>query len=73
MAIMYPSLEAEIARRGIMKKKIAESLGISGRALSNKICGRSSFLWEEVRDIRNQFFPDIEIDKLFARAPDKLT
>ena len=46
--INYPMLEREIAGRGITKKAIAESLGISQRSFSNKMSGRVPFTWPEV-------------------------
>lgn len=64
--VMYPTLSGEIAKRGIKKAVIAKKLGVCGRALNNKLCGKSPFTWPEVRVIRNQFFPDMTIDDLFC-------
>lgn len=64
----YPVLTAEIARRGIKKKAIAESLGICSKSLCNKLAGRSPFTWPEVVVVRNRFFPDMTPDYLFKRS-----
>lgn len=66
--VHYPVLAAEIARRGIKKKAIAESIGVCSKALSNKMAGRAPFTWPEVKTIRHQFFPDMDPDVLFADA-----
>lgn len=69
--VFYPALAAEIARRGIKKKAIADALGICNRSLNNKLAGRVSFTWDEVKRIRSQFFPDMTADKLFESVKDK--
>jgi len=61
----YPTLEREIAGRGIKKKTIAESIGVTYRSLNNKLSGRVPFTWPEVSTIRNRFFPDMNTDVLF--------
>ena len=68
--IMYPKLEAEIASRGIKKNVIATELGITPKALSNKLGGRTGFQWVEVSKIRDKFFPDMDKDDLFATNSD---
>lgn len=62
----YSTLVGEIAKRGIKKKTIAESIGICGKSLNNKLSGKSPFTWPEVVIIRERFFPDMDTDILFA-------
>lgn len=69
--VAYPVLAGEIAKRGIKKKAIAQSLGICDKALNNKLSGRTPFTWPEVQTITNRFFPDFRVDDLFALADDK--
>lgn len=69
--VYYPALSAEIARRGIKKKAIANALGICNRTLNNKLSGRVSFTWDEVKRIREQFFPDMSADVLFETQKDR--
>lgn len=63
----YPTLEVEIVRRGLKKKAIAESLGISTKALSNKLTGKTSFTWPEACKTQEVFFPDMEMRTLFSK------
>lgn len=62
---VYPNLAAEIAKRGIKKNAIATTLGISGRALYNKMAGSAPFTWTETCTIQHVFFPDMDKDVLF--------
>lgn len=64
----YNVLNGKIAERGIKKQTIAERLGISPKALSNKLSGKSPITWPEACVIQNVFFPDIEKDDLFESA-----
>lgn len=66
--VYYPTLEREIAGRGIKKKAIAESIGVCYRALNNKLSGRVPFTFPEVSAIKDRFFPDMQLESLFARA-----
>ena len=69
--IAFPVLVGEMAKRGIKKKAIAQSLGICDRALYNKLNGRVPFTWPEAKIISRKFFPDLQVDDLFAQADDK--
>lgn len=64
--MVYRTLVGEIAKRGIKKKAIAESIGICGKSLNNKLNGNSPFTWPEVVTIRERFFPDMDTDYLFS-------
>lgn len=64
-APFYPTLEAEIAKRGIRKKDIAAALGIEPRSLSDKLSGKTDFWWREINAI-SDIFPDISIKQLFS-------
>lgn len=70
MIAFYPNLKAQIVIRGIKQRKVAETLRISEKTLSNKISGKTPFTWDEVRIIRKIFFPDADIYKLFATSDD---
>ncbi len=63
----YPTLIGEIAKRGIRKSVIAKQIGISERALYNKLDGITRFSWDEVCAISETFFPDMDKSVLFAR------
>lgn len=62
----YPTLRAELAKRGIKKNVIARTLGISDRSLANKMNGITSWTWPEVCKVNAVFFPDMDKDTLFA-------
>lgn len=64
--VFYPMLERELAGRGIKKKVVAESIGVTYRSLNNKLSGRVPFTWPEVSTIRSRFFPDMAPDVLFS-------
>lgn len=68
--VLYPNLVGEIARRGIKKKVIAQSIGVCDKSLNNKLTGRVPFTWPEVKLIRRQFFPDVDPEYLFKRSDD---
>lgn len=63
--VSYPTLEREIAGRGIKKKAIAESIGVTYKSFSNKLSGRVPFTWPEVSTIRSRFFPDMTLEVSF--------
>ena len=67
MAAVYPVLVGEIAKRGIKKNAIATGIGISYRALHNKLSGAVPFTWPETCAIQERFFPDMNKDDLFCR------
>lgn len=64
--IGYIFLTGKIAERGIKKNAIATKLGISTKALSNKLSGRTEFTWGQTVRLQKTFFPDIDKDTLFA-------
>ena len=64
----YPNLEGEIARRGICKEEIASSLGITSRALRNKLNGSTPLTWPQADHIQKKFFADKDKDYLFSRT-----
>ena len=46
-------LSTVIAERGVMKRYLAEKLGISPQAFSSKIAGRREFTMSEANALRN--------------------
>ena len=67
---IFPILTGEIAKRGIKKKAIAQSIGVCDKALNNKLTGRSPITLSEAQTINRTFFPDMDIDNLFQKAGD---
>lgn len=68
MAVVFPTLTGEIAKRGIRKTVMAKRLNISERTLYNKLTGATPFTWEEVCAINECFFPDMKPAELFRKA-----
>ncbi len=60
----FPILESEIAKRGIRKKDIAKSIGITERSLTKKLSGETDWWWNEVLAI-HAIFPYVPPEKLF--------
>lgn len=61
----FPVLEAELSRRGIKKKEIAKTLGISDKSMSNKLTGKNELTLSEILCIQ-QFIPDVPMSELFS-------
>lgn len=66
--VHYPNLVSAMAVREIKGDTIANILGISGKAFRNKMCGKTEFKFPEAEKIQAEFFSDIPILELFARA-----
>ena len=64
--MMYSFLKGKIVERGMKQNAIADALGITPRALSQKIAGTRAFKWDEVCAIQSRFLPDIDKDTLFV-------
>jgi len=63
---MLHNLEAEIARRHIKKKEIAEAINVDEKTLWNKINCVTAFTMPEATAIKDTFFPTIDLQYLFA-------
>jgi plasmid maintenance system antidote protein VapI len=63
---MLHNLQAELKRRKIKHEDAAAEIEISTRTFSNKINGATAFTFPETVKIRDKFFPDMELDYLFA-------
>lgn len=61
----FTTLRAEMARRGLKGRDIAEALQISSKSAYNKINGITEFTLKETIAIRDKFFPGMTIDFLF--------
>lgn len=64
---IYPVLEAEIVKRGILKKSIAELLELAPRMLSTRLAGKFEFTLGQAIAIQEKFFPDMDIKMLFNK------
>lgn len=64
----YPNLEAEIARAGLNKQKLAKKLGVSGQTVYNWTSGRRELSLKKCREIKETIGTDVPIEVLFAEA-----
>lgn len=58
-------LVGEMAKKNVTNESIANLLGIHRNSVYNKLKGLSSFSVEEAIIIRDNFFPNSNIDELF--------
>ena len=65
---LEPELEAQLAKKGYYKMKLAEMLGIMPRTLTNKLSGVSHFTVEEAILIQEQWFSNMTINELFRKG-----
>lgn len=64
---MYRNLEAELARKQISRKEIAEKLGITATTLSFKLNGKSELSLAECVEIKRLLDTEEPLDYLFAQ------
>lgn len=64
----YRKLKTTFYDRGIRMRVVADAIGVTTRALYNKIEGRSPFTWNEACVIQSRFFPDLSKDDLFVET-----
>lgn len=62
---MYKNLEAEMVRKDITRKDLAELLNVRYATIVDKLKGRSSFTLDEAFKIRDEFFQNFSIEYLF--------
>lgn len=66
--VIYPELEAQLAKRGCYKMELAKLLGIMPRTLRNKLSGISHFTVEEAVWIQENWFSDKTVNELFRKG-----
>lgn len=70
---MYRNLVSEMQEKSVALQRIAEALNIHRNTARIKLIGNGEFTITQARTIRDNFFPDKNIDYLFARDPTKET
>jgi hypothetical protein len=68
MNTVYPVLTGAIATKGLKKVAIANTLGITAKTFLNKLSGKSCLSLPQAQQIRNTYFPEMPLEKLFERA-----
>lgn len=64
---MYPNLEAELARRGMTKLKLAKLLNMRYPTLIDKLNGKSRMYFDDAIRIRSVVCPEADLDYLFEK------
>ena len=64
---MYSNLKAELTRKGVTVKTVAQIWGVHENTAHNKINGASPITIEEAFKIKAELFPDLEFTYLFAK------
>ena len=67
--MMYPNLNAEMARHNVTPKDISEVLNVTLETARNKLYGRTKVSTQEAEVIRDAYFPGMTIDYLFSLKP----
>jgi hypothetical protein len=62
---MYPNLNAEIGRKSLLKKDIAQTLNISTSALRLKLIGKKKFTLDEAFKIVEILGGELSVEYLF--------
>ena len=62
------NLKGEMAKKNVTIEEIAECLNVHRNSVANKINGRSKFSISEAFKIQKNFFPELEVEYLFAIA-----
>lgn len=65
---MLRNLKAEMVRANISVAEIAAFSGKSSRTISDRIKGKVQFPIQEAINVKDAFFPDMDLEYLFARA-----
>lgn len=69
---MYNNLEAEITRKKINRKEIAEAIGRTYNTLNLKLLGRYPFTYDEALTIHEKFFPECDFKELFKKQSSEI-
>lgn len=62
----YPNLEAEIARHGLLKQDIADSLGVARNTFYRWVNGETEFPLAQAKTVHRRYFGECEFSYLFT-------
>ena len=66
---MFPNLNAEMGRKKMTIKALAEKTDINYESLKNKMSGATEFKRSEMLAVKKEF-PECSLDYLFATEPE---
>ena len=64
-SIMFSELRAEMARKKITIKQLADKVGVNRDTMGGKLSGKRPLFLNEAFIINRAFFPDKDVIKLF--------
>lgn len=64
--IMFPNLEAEMARLKLTNAACAKVCDLTEKSFSNKRCGNTEFTLSEIKKLREALFPGCTWEYLFS-------
>lgn len=64
--LRFPALEAEMARKNILKSDIANLLHRTNSVITSRMDGSSEWVFWELKEIRDYVAPHMTLDELFA-------
>lgn len=70
-SIMFSELRAEMARKNITIKQLADKVGVNRDTMGGKLSGKRPLFLNEAFIINRTFFPDKEIINLFKELYDE--
>lgn len=65
---MLSNLKAEMARSNVTVAEIAALSGKSCRTISDRIKGKGQFPIQDAIEVKDTFFPGMDLEYLFAQA-----
>jgi hypothetical protein len=65
---VYPNLAAEIGRKGLILKTVAENSQIEYQSFLNKYNGVTEYVRSEMLRVRDNNFPGLTLEYLFERS-----
>ena len=68
---MLSNLKAEMVRLGVSVDDMAAGAGKSNRTIRERLKGKVVFPIDEAMDIRDKFFPGMDLEYLFARTDER--
>lgn len=55
-------------QEGVTRNDLQKLLHVSEKTIRNKLSGETDFTWEEVRMVRNTYFPNDDFVQLFEQT-----
>ena len=69
--VAYANLRAEMARKNVTIKNVAEILGVRSDAAGRKLSGKTKINLDEAIEIQEKLFPEASLKYLFEELYEK--